>query len=147
MLEILSGASKDPYWKLRYKGGYHDIFFLTTLNRAPEFVKTIYGLSEAVGYPTSDIGIYIQPLMQGVACHCEFVLPFDPGNQSEVTKVQKLVTEGSEALMKLGAFFSRPDGTSANMAYNRDAQTTIALKKIKGIFDPNNVMNPGKLCF
>jgi FAD/FMN-containing dehydrogenase len=33
------------------------------------------------------------------------------------------------------------------MAFNRDAASTIALKKIKGIFDPNNVMNPGKLCF
>jgi FAD/FMN-containing dehydrogenase len=33
------------------------------------------------------------------------------------------------------------------MAYNRDAQTTTVLKKIKDIFDPNHVMNPGKLCF
>lgn len=30
---------------------------------------------------------------------------------------------------------------------NRDAATVTALKKIKAIFDPNNIMNPGKLCF
>ncbi|RPJ13983.1 MAG: FAD-binding oxidoreductase, partial [Deltaproteobacteria bacterium] len=35
----------------------------------------------------------------------------------------------------------------ANMVYNRDTQGTIALRKIKQIFDPKNVMNPGKLCF
>ena len=38
-------------------------------------------------------------------------------------------------------------GIWADMAYNRDAQTTILLKKVKGLFDPNNVLNPGKLCF
>ena len=28
-----------------------------------------------------------------------------------------------------------------------DYQTTAVLKKVKGIFDPNNIMNTGKLCF
>jgi FAD/FMN-containing dehydrogenase len=33
------------------------------------------------------------------------------------------------------------------MVYNADARTMIVSKKMKEIFDPNNVMNPGKLCF
>jgi len=33
------------------------------------------------------------------------------------------------------------------MAYRRDAETTAALRKVKGIFDPKNIMNTGKLCF
>jgi len=147
VLEALLKPSKEPYWKLRYKGGCQDIFFLTTLNKTPEFVNTIYSVSEAVRYSTSDIGIYVQPLHQGVCCHCEFSLPFDPGNPREVTKIQRLFAEGSEELMKQGAFFSRPYGIWADMVCNRDAQTTSVLKKVKGIFDPNNVMNPGKLCF
>ena len=104
-------------------------------------------LSQEHGYSPSEIGVYIQPLMRGVGCHCEFSLPFDPDNQREVTKIQRLITEASAVLINQGAFFSRPYGIWANMAYNRDAQTTMVLKKIKGIFDPNNVMNPGKLCF
>ncbi|MFC1995306.1 FAD-binding oxidoreductase [Chloroflexota bacterium] len=146
VLEVLS-PSKETCWKLSYKGGYQDIFFITTLNRTSEFVKTMYSLSESRGYPTSDIGIYIQPVIQGVACHCEFNLPYDPTDPREVTKVKELLAEASEALIKEGAFFSRPYGIWADMAFNRDAQTTVVLKKIKGIFDPNNVMNPGKLCF
>ncbi len=147
VLETLLTPSKEPYWKLRYKGGCQDIFFLTTLNKTPQFVNTMYALSQTLGYSPSEIGTYIQPMVQGVACHCEFNLPYDPSNQKELTKIQNLFTEGSRILIKQGAFFSRPYGIWAGMVYNGDAQTTIALKKVKGIFDPNNVMNPCKLCF
>ena len=47
--------------------------------------------------------------------------------------------------MAHGAFFSRPYGTWAQLVRTRHAESIIALRKVKGIFDPNNVMNPGKL--
>jgi len=147
VLEILRQPSKEPYWKLRYRGGCQDIFFLTTLNRTPEFVNTVSSVAQQQGYSPSQIGIYIQPQHQGVCCHCEFSLPFDPGNPKEATKTQEFFTKASGVLINQGAFFSRPYGPWANMVYNRDAHSTAILKKIKGIFDPNNVMNPGKLCF
>jgi FAD/FMN-containing dehydrogenase len=147
VLEALLTPCKEPYWKLRYRSGCQDIFFLSTLNKTPEFIECMYLVSQAHGYSYSDIGIYIQPVHQGVGCHCEFSLPYDPNNRTEVTKIQRLFTEGSEALINKGAFFSRPYGSWADMVYNRDAQSMIALRKIKKIFDPNNVMNPGKLCF
>jgi len=31
--------------------------------------------------------------------------------------------------------------------YNRDARNKQMIRTIKGIFDPNNILNPGKLCF
>ncbi len=147
VMEALDGTKKEPYWKLRYKGDCHDIFFLSTLNRAPEFVDTMYAMLDKQRYPSSEMGVYIQPAQQGASCHCEFTFPFNPENQQEVIKIKGLLTEGSEMLLKQGAFFSRPYGIWADMAYGRDTQSTIVLKKIKGIFDPNNVMNPGKLCF
>jgi FAD/FMN-containing dehydrogenase len=147
VLKVLSKPSGEPYWKLRFKGGCHDIFFLTTLDKTPEFVGAMYQMAEATGYPTTDIGIYLQPQMQGRACHCEFNLACDPDNPKEVDRVRALFTSASENLMKLGAFFSRPYGSWADMAYRRDAESAIASRKVKGIFDPNNVMNPGKLCF
>lgn len=147
VLEAIMNPSKEPYWKLRSKGGCQDIFFLTTLNRTPEFIQTMYSAAEALGYPSSDIGIYLQPLQQGVSCHCEFSLPYDPEDQREMTKVRELLSSASEELIRQGAFFSRPYGIWADMVYSRDTQTTIVLKKIKEIFDPNNVLNPSKLCF
>lgn len=147
VLEALLRPSREPYWKLGYKGGCQDIFFLTTLDRTPEFVRTMYSLAEALKYPCSDIGTYIQPQHQGVAYHCEFSLHFDPANKMELVKVKELFTRASEELIKQGAYFSRPYGMWANMVYNRDARSTSLLKQIKEIFDPNHVLNPGKLCF
>ncbi|MGB2798911.1 MAG: FAD-binding oxidoreductase [Dehalococcoidia bacterium] len=147
VLKALSKPSGEPYWKLRFKGGCHDIFFLTTLDRTPEFIGAMYQMAEAKGFHTADMGIYLQPQMQGRACHCEFNLSCDPNNPKEVDRVRDLLTSASENLMKLGAFFSRPYGPWADMAYRRDAESAIASRKVKGIFDPNNVMNPGKLCF
>jgi FAD/FMN-containing dehydrogenase len=49
--------------------------------------------------------------------------------------------------MKNGAFFSRPYGSWAEMVYSRYTEGTAASRKLKNIFDPNNILNPGKLCF
>ncbi|MFX0005719.1 MAG: FAD-linked oxidase C-terminal domain-containing protein, partial [Candidatus Hermodarchaeota archaeon] len=56
--------------------------------------------------------------------------------------------ETSTNLMDSGAFFNRPYGLWAKEVYKRHENSTQkALKKIKQIFDPNNVLNPGVLCF
>jgi FAD/FMN-containing dehydrogenase len=36
---------------------------------------------------------------------------------------------------------------TTNMVYNRAASSTLALKKVKNIFNPDNIMFPGRLCF
>jgi FAD/FMN-containing dehydrogenase len=144
---VLSKPSAEPYWKLRAKGGCHDIFFVTTLDRTPEFIKKAYELAGAYRYPAMDIGVYLQPTVQGTNCHCEFNLSYDPKSKEEVNKVKRFVTEGGRALANTGAFFSRPYGPWADIAYSRAAETVVALRKVKNIFDPNGIMNPGKLCF
>jgi FAD/FMN-containing dehydrogenase len=99
------------------------------------------------GYSAQDIGIYVQPIVQGTSCHCEFDLCYDPRNAQEANSVKELYARAGEALMNAGAFFNRPYGTLVDEIYRRDGETTAALKKVKKIFDPNNVMNAGKLCF
>jgi FAD/FMN-containing dehydrogenase len=147
LLKTLQKPSEEPYWKLRFKGAREDVFFLTTLDRVPGFVEVMYAAAEQRGYPTSDISIYVQPMVQGTSCHCEFGLPYDPTNKKEATLVRELHAHASEALMNAGAFFSRPYGALASMVYRRDGETAAALRKTKSIFDPNNIMNAGKLCF
>lgn len=145
--EIISRPSTEPYWKLRFKGGCQDIFFLTTLDRTPEFVKRVHQLSIDYRYPAENIGIYIQPAAQGTNCHCEFQLMYNPQIPGEVGKVRQFIVEGSQILANMGAFFSRPYGPWASIVYNHDVQNTLGQKKIKSIFDPKWIMNPGKLCF
>ncbi len=147
VLEVILNPSREPYWKFGYKGDCQDIFFVSTLDKAPEFMKTISPVAEALGYPTSDIGVYLQPRHQGANCHCEFSLPYDPDNTEEVSRIQALYTQASQALANAGAFYTRPYGIWADMSFSRDKQSTALLKNIKNIFDPNGIMNPGKLCF
>ena len=147
IMDIVLNPSEDPYWKLRYRGAFKDIFFLTTLNRVPEFIDTMHSTAEGVKYPAEDIGIYIQPQQQGVCCHCEFNLPYNPNDQKDTARVEDLFTRASDALIAHGAFFSRPYGIWAEMVYTRDAEQAALLRKVKEIFDPENVLNPGKLCF
>jgi len=147
VMKAILNPSEEPYWKLKYKGAIQDIFFLTTLNRTPEFVDIMNSEANLRRFPISDIGVYIQPQHQGVLCHCEFSLPFNPQKQSEVSKVKELYAEGSEALIKRDAYFSRPYGIWADMVYGRDVSNTTMLKTVKGIFDPKSILNPGKLCF
>ena len=147
LLGLVLKSSGEPYWKLRYKGGSQEIFFLTTLDKTPGYLTTMYSTADEHQYPIPDIGVYIQPVHQGVGCHCEFILPFDLENRAEMLRVRELFRDASHRLLRQGAFFSRPYGIWANMVYNADARTMLVTRKVKEIFDPNNVMNPGKLCF
>ena len=147
VIQAVGGISGEPYWKLRAKGACQEIFFLTTLEKVPGYLGTMLSAAAVHKYPASDVGVYIQPQHLGVSYHCEFSLPYDPSDAREVATVKELYLDASEQLIGEGAYFSRPYGAWALPVYNRDAQSTNALRTVKGIFDPNNVLNPGKLCF
>ena len=147
LLKNLHKPSEIPYWKLRNEKSCYDIFFLSNFDKLTVLQSTVHDLAEEFGFPASNLGAYIQPIVQGVSYHCEFNLFFDPKNEREVDTIRRLSEAAFEPLANQGAFFSRPYGPWADMAYRRDAVTTISLRKIKGIYDPNKIMNPGKLCF
>jgi FAD/FMN-containing dehydrogenase len=144
---LLSRPSPGPGWKSRYKGASQDIFFLTTLDKTPDFVAAMNKLSPRHGYPAGDIGVYVQPIVQGTGCHCEFDFYYDPASPREADAVRGLMGGAAESLAGLGAFFSRPYGAWKDAAYHRAPATAAMQKKIKEIFDPNGILNPGKLCF
>jgi FAD/FMN-containing dehydrogenase len=147
ILKAVQQPSGEPYWKLRYKGACEDVFFLTINDKLEGQIEAMYEQAEKAGYPVSDMGVYVQPIVQGTGVHCEFNLFYDPANPGELNRVKELSASAVKALVAKGAFFSRPYGESARMILNRDAATVAVLTKLKKIFDPNNVMNPGKVCF
>jgi FAD/FMN-containing dehydrogenase len=149
-LEILKAAqqpSTNPYWKLRPAGGCQDIFYLTLREKLAGQIGTMTDLAGQAGYAAADMGVYIQPVVQGTNWHCEFNLFYDPADIRECNRIRELTGSAVRKLMAKGAFFSRPYGETTGEILNRDAASVEILHTFKKIFDPNHVMNPGKICF
>jgi hypothetical protein len=144
---LLTKPSPEPYWKLRPKGGFDEVFFLTTQGQTPKFARAMTEIAQEQGFPPKNIGVYIQPVAQGTSCHCEFDFYYDPANPAEAEKTRKIVAETADKMEAQGAFFSRPYTELAGAAYRHSQDTAAMQKKVKGIFDPNGILNPGKLCF
>jgi FAD/FMN-containing dehydrogenase len=144
---LLSAPSADPYWKQRLKGGIAELFFLTTQGKVPEFVSAMTDMAQQLRYPAANIGAYIQPVVMGTSCHCEFDFYYNPDDAAAVEQTHSVVLTAADKLESMGAFFSRPYGDLAEVAYKQSQDTIDMQKKVKGIFDPNGILNPGQLCF
>jgi FAD/FMN-containing dehydrogenase len=147
MMKTVQKPSTEPYWKLRYKGASEDIFFLTINDKIESMIKTMFDTAGTGGYAATDLGVYIQPVVQGTSVHCEFNLFYNPEDVAEVRSIANLSGTSTRALLNKGAFFSRPYGENTGLIVNRDAASVAILKKLKNIFDPNHIMNPGKVCW
>jgi hypothetical protein len=98
-------------------------------------------------YPMTDIGSYIQPIEHNRACQVEFTFFYDSGDVGETALVADLYRDTALAMMDEGAFFTRPYGELAPIIYDRAANYTMTLRRVKKVFDPKNILNPGNLCF
>jgi FAD/FMN-containing dehydrogenase len=135
------------YWKNIWKGGAQSLFFITRPASTPFYLDIVEEVAARHGYPIGDIGSYIQPIEHNRACQMGFTFFYDPANNAEKAMIASLYRTAALSLLDEGAFFSRPYGELASMVYERAAGYTEALKRLKKVFDPKNIMNPGKLCF
>ena len=143
--KAISVCPAEKYWKETYKGAFQDIFFLSKLDDTAMFIDKMNAIATAAGYPASDIGVYVQPIHMGTAFHVEFTLPYNPECKKETALVKDLFLKASEGLASAGAYYARPYGPWARIQLNKDAMNTKALMTLKGIFDPNGILNPGKI--
>jgi len=138
---------KDVYWKHQWKGGAQSLFFICKPKDTPRYIETVNALASMNGYSPQDIGMYIQPIEHNRACQMEFVFFYDPSDEVSKANIADLYKKSAAALLNDGAFFTRPYGVLAPMMYERAGSYTALLKRVKKIFDSNNIMNPGNLCF
>ena len=130
---------RETYWKVR-KGDVREIIFLTPPSKAPALTDT---LKNAVkNHPAEDVGITLQPQVQGRAFRVECDLFCKTASD-----VEALAYDAEKTLLESGAYFDRPYGNLCKDIYAIDPAGTESLKKLKNIFDPDGIFNPGKLCF
>ena len=138
-------------WRMQkrfgYKGSCHGLMFHATGGAIPNIEDALCQVAAKYRYSSGDIGVYVQPVERSRSFYCVFDLHCNPTNDGDVQRVRALFEEASETLVNIGAFFDRPYGPWAQIMYQRDATYAEYLRKIKAQLDPNNIMNPGKLCF
>ncbi|NHJ14808.1 MAG: FAD-binding oxidoreductase [Candidatus Thorarchaeota archaeon] len=145
---LLNAPSIEPYWKVKSFGGCKEVYFISTLDRIPELHSIFMNEAEKSGIARSRIGVYVQPVVQGVNVHCCFDIYYDPQDESDVRNAKILYFSGSKKLMESGAFFSRPPDALRDVVYSQVSPEILgAMNRVKSIFDPNNVLSPGNLCF
>jgi hypothetical protein len=139
--------AEKTYWKNIWRGGSQSLFFIARPVSSSLYVDIVKKTAAQYGYPVSDIGIYIQPIEHNRACHMEFTFFYNPANGKEKAMIVDLYRGAALSLLNEGAYFTRPYGELASMVYERAAGYTMTLKRLKKVFDPKNIMNPGNLCF
>lgn len=147
---LLLDAMVKPWLMMKkfcYRGEVHDVSFKTTLKRVPEFQRILLEVLNRYSYPLQDVGVYILVIERGRAVHCELDIHGGVFGENSMQEIKNLWLELSRRLIDEGAFFDRPYGPWAEMVYSRAGVYTEKLKQIKKELDPNNIMNPGKLCF
>ena len=149
----LPGMLRSPwpedrvYWKHQLKGGCEEIILIGTIEKVPQFTETVKKVAGAHGYDVGDLGVYVQPIEQGRACHIEYQFYYDPKEEDSLEKVRAIQRKASETLFQEGAFFSRPYGGLSRMVYEKARGYANTLTKVKGVLDPNHIMCPGNICF
>ena len=135
------------YWKNRWRGASQSLFFIARPEMSPLYVDIVESIAPRYGYPVEDIGSYIQPIEHNRACQVEFTFFYDDKDAGAKARIAALYRDAAKTLIGEGALFTRPYGELAPMVYERAASYVMALKRVKKIFDPQNIMNPGNLCF
>ncbi len=141
---IVRKVSDDPYWKMRKRGDCREIFFLSSLSKAPEFVKAAQEIADKNGFNSADMGAYFQMVIQGTTCHMEFDIYTSP---EDTGKIETFYLDLSKKIFEMGGYFSRPYGAWADLIYPHSDTFVKYARGLKRIFDPNLIMNPEKLCF
>lgn len=117
------------------------IFFLSPLDRCPALRQVFREEMEEHGVAAERLGTYLQPMVQNHFCHMEFMVPYEP---AEVEVMRRLWESAVDRLCAAGAFFSRPYGPTSASVLDRNPVNREVLGKIKAIFDPGRILNPGK---
>ena len=74
---------------------------------------------------------------------CDLLLEDDP---AALRETDALLFRAERKLLACGAVFERPYGRLPELVYTEPVATE-AMRKLKRIFDPDDVLNPGRLCY
>lgn len=147
LLQAARRPCGDTDWRHALRGNSLSFSFQTTLDRSEHFIALALQTLLAHGPACAPLGVYVQPVVQNRACEVELLLPYDPADAEQVAQVARQEHELFARLNAAHAFFSRPYGVAAREVFANNPLNTRFLQKLKTIFDPHRILNPGKFGF
>lgn len=149
MLRVLREpwSADKTHWKYYGNSGCQDLFFMTKPKKAEFFVNTARSFLDSSGFDCRQLGIYLQPVEHNRACQVQFSFHYNRFNPEICSQIDELSFQTAKLCREQGGYFTRPYGRLADYLYDGAAGYRSALKRVKKIFDPDNTMNPGNLCF
>ena len=128
---------RETYWKLK-RGAERELLTLVPPSCAAAVLAEMSG-----SFPEG--GFIVSPQVQGRAFRIECDLYLE-NDAEQMSKADSDLFSLAGRLLPLGAYFDRPYGRLPELMY-QDPVALKAIQKLKSIFDPDGIMNPGKLCF
>ncbi|MBL7125488.1 MAG: FAD-binding protein [Dehalococcoidales bacterium] len=139
------------YWKMR-SGGFAAVFGAAHTVMAEDVAVPRDKLAEFIhklGEISKKSGFFIQFLGHAGDGNLHPSIFTDMRNEEEFARAQKTMAEIFRAAMELGGVLSGEHGIGLEkQRFLKEAMDPVAIdimRKIKGIVDPNNILNPGKI--
>lgn len=149
---ILDGEKTTSHEDFYNNSVPYDVYYNTTLDRIQEHLNIFDELIRENDFPMERANVYIQPVIQARSVFIKFTLladtPKSNSHEYSLTKVKTICRNLAEKMSSLGAFFSYSYDLIDDIAFSEQNQEySEALKKLKNIFDPDNILNKGVMIF
>ncbi|MHA1785645.1 MAG: FAD-binding oxidoreductase [Candidatus Helarchaeota archaeon] len=93
-------------------------------------------------------GVLHRPMKRGHYGVLRFFIPFNKNDQDEIKTVKKICNELVDIILDVGGIPYKVPAWAASKVFERaDPNYVDLLKRLKKFFDPNGIMNPGRLIF
>jgi FAD/FMN-containing dehydrogenase len=128
---------RESSWKLR-KGAFRDLLVTAPPSRTGAVLDILKR-----SFPDAGFTVLPQVLGRAYRIECDLFLENEP---AVLEKADEAIFRVWRELLAAGAVAERPYGRLRELVYT-DPVATDAMQRLKRIFDPDKVLNPGKLCF
>ncbi|MHA2290102.1 MAG: FAD-binding oxidoreductase [Promethearchaeota archaeon] len=123
----------------------YDLPIYVTLDKFPEIYSIIQNELTQFKDTQIELGVSIIPVERNRTAYVEFDLHTQLSTEEEITSFKQLFRTLGELAVQTGAIIDIPYGPLKQVIYSRVGNYIALIKEVKNIFDPNNILNPGKI--
>ncbi|MBW1856884.1 MAG: hypothetical protein JRI42_01200 [Deltaproteobacteria bacterium] len=124
----------------RKGGGFEYTGAILPVDKVPKAWRTRVEIVHKYGMIVS----YVHQVLMGNSIMFGFNYSFNRADEEDVEKTRKALKESNRLTFELGGIVWKSEVEAQKLAMERmDPNTAELIKKVKGLLDPNGIMNPG----